>query len=149
MYNYIQYIPRRFTLVLFDLVDYILVFSRPLNFINPDIIIFANINRFPNIDQVRQQILPSLHVLPQQTLHLTCQENWISANYQRIFKTRIKLSCHVTHQAFSPSFVMVFQSCSVIFILHNGRKIQKGTKESMYISRKNNDMQSVHISNQN
>ena len=76
-------------------------FSPPLIFINPDIIIFANINRFPNIDQVRQQILPSLHVLPQQTLHLTCQENWISANYQRIFKTRIKLSCHVTLGIFS------------------------------------------------
>ena len=137
MYNYIQYIPRRFTLVLFDLVDYILVFicsiQSTTKFHQPRHHHFCQYKQISKsrLGKIADSAILTCTSIANFALNMPrkldfCQ---LSKNFQN--KDQVKLSCHTLGifslicYGFSKPYCHLY-----IYVVHIG-KIQKGTKESI------------------
>ena len=148
MYNYMQYLPRRFTLVLFDLVDYILVFicsiQSTTKFHQPRHHHFCQYKQISKyrLGKIADSAILTCTSIANFALNMPrkldfCQ---LSKNFQN--KDQVKLSCHTRH--FLSNLLWFFKALlSSLQYWKNTKRHQRKYPE------KNNDMQSVHISNQN
>ena len=131
MYNYIQYIPRRFTLVLFDLVDYILVFicsiQSTTNFHQPRHHHFCQYKQISKhrLGKIADSAILTCTSIANFALNMPrkldfCQ---LSKNFQN--KDQVKLSCHTRH--FLPHLLWFFKAVlsSLQYILEKYKKAPK------------------------